>query len=52
MQEKPDLTVDGLLQELEQQRGANVCRDTVWRFIRHAGLSFKKNRSRRRARPT
>jgi transposase len=50
MAEKPDLTVQALLDELHE-RGTVVCLDTLWRFLKREGLSFKKNRSRRRARP-
>ncbi len=49
MAEKPDLTVQALLDELHE-RGTIVCLDTLWRFLRREGLSFKKNRSRRRTR--
>jgi transposase len=35
------LTLSRLQQELAG-RGVCVCRDTVWRFLRHEGLSFKK----------
>jgi transposase len=43
---KPDLTVQALLDELRQQHGVQVCLDTLWRFLKAEGLSFKKNRSR------
>lgn len=46
--EKPDLTLEALLGELEA-RGVAVCCDTLWRFLRREGISFKKNRARRRA---
>ena len=45
--EEPELTVQSLRQELAEQRGKMVCRDTLWRFLRREGLSFKKNRIRR-----
>jgi transposase len=35
------LTVSRLREELAA-RGVYVCRDTVWRFLRREGLSFKK----------
>lgn len=50
MAEKPDLTVQALLDEL-QERGTIVCFDTLWRFLKREGLSFKKNCARRRAEP-
>ena len=46
--EKPDLTLHGLLAEL-RGRGVTVSCDTLWRFLRSAGISFKKNRVRQRA---
>jgi transposase len=45
---KPDLTLHALLAEL-RQRGVVVACDTLWRFLRREGISFKKNRVRRRA---
>ena len=41
MQQSPHLTVSRLREELAA-RGVDVCRDTVWRFLRREGLSFKK----------
>lgn len=38
----PHVTIDRL-RAILQERGISVCRDTVWRFIRREGLSFKKN---------
>ena len=49
--EKPDLTLHALLAELAQ-RGVRVSCDTLWRFLRREGISFKKNRLRHRAGPT
>ena len=46
--EKPDLTLHALLGELHE-RGIKVSCDTLWRFLRSAGISFKKNRVRQRA---
>jgi putative transposase len=46
MTAKPDLTVRSLLEELRQQHGVQVCLDTLWRFLKAEGLSFKKNRPR------
>lgn len=50
MAEKPDLTVQALLDELKAQ-GIVVSFDTLWRFLRRQGLTFKKNRSAKRAGP-
>ena len=39
--EKPDLTMRALTVELSA-RGVRVAYDTVWRFVRRAGLTVKK----------
>jgi len=41
LKQTPHLTVSNLLEELSD-RDVHVCRDTVWRFLRREGLSFKK----------
>jgi transposase len=41
--EKPDLTMRALACEL-RERGTPVTHDTVWRFVRRAGLTVKKRR--------
>jgi putative transposase len=38
----PHLTLHRL-KDLLATRGVAVSHDTVWRFLRHEGLSFKKN---------
>ena len=48
--EKPDLTLYALLAELSE-RDVVVCCDTLWRFLKREGISFKKNRVRQRTRP-
>ena len=47
--EKPDLTLHELLAELAAKREIIVACDTLWRFLRREGISFKKNRTRERA---
>lgn len=47
--EKPDLTLMALLGELADVRDVHVSHDTLWRFLRREGFSFKKNRVRQRA---
>ena len=37
----PRLTIDRL-RELLAAEGVAVCRDTIWRFLKHEGLRFKK----------
>src|SRR5271154_4493401 len=41
LEEKPDLTLMALLAEL-RERGVVVALNTLWRFLRSAGISFKK----------
>jgi transposase len=48
--EKPDLTLEALLQEVHA-RGTIVSLDTLWRFLKRCGHSFKKNHSAKRTRP-
>jgi transposase len=45
----PDLTLEEIRAELAD-RGPHVGYGTVWRFFAAEGISFKKNRARRRAR--
>ena len=45
----PDLTLEEIRAELAG-RGIHVGYGTVWRFFAAEGVSFKKNRARRRAR--
>ena len=45
----PDLTLEEIRAELAA-RGTRVGYGTVWRFFAAEGISFKKNRARRRAR--
>jgi transposase len=49
IREKPDLTLHALLEELAQRRGVVVSCDTLWRFLKREGISFKKNAARQRA---
>ena len=44
----PEITLHALKDEL-RERGVQVSHDTVWRFLRGAGLSFKKKRAGIRA---
>ncbi len=46
----PDMTL-AELQALLRERGVAVGIGTVWRFFDRHGISFKKNRARRRAGP-
>jgi transposase len=49
IREKPDLTLHALLDELAGKRDVVVSCDTLWRFLKRAGISFKKNTARQRA---
>ena len=40
-----NLTLHELLAELRDERGVTVCCDTLWRFLRRCGKTFKKRRS-------
>ena len=44
----PDLTLRGLVAEL-RERGVMTSYGSVWRIVREAGVTFKKNAVRRRA---
>ena len=46
----PELTLRGLKKELAE-RGVEVSYGAVWGFVHAEGLSFKKNRGRKRAGP-
>lgn len=45
IEQKKDLTLHELLAELRDERGAAVCCDTLWRFLKRCGKTFKKRRS-------
>jgi transposase len=49
--EKPDITGRELLAELHE-RNVDVSYYAVWNFLDRAGLSYKKNLARSRARPS
>jgi transposase len=50
VEERPDVTLSEL-QALLLERGVSVGIGSLWRFFERRGISFKKNRARRRARP-
>ena len=50
VEERPDVTL-AELQALLLARGVSVGIGSLWRFFERRGISFKKNRARRRARP-
>lgn len=49
MAEQPDLTMRALALELRERGFLTVSHNTVWKQLRAAGFSFKKNAVRRRA---
>ena len=49
VEERPDVTL-AELQALLLERGVSVGIGSLWRFFERRGISFKKNRARRRAR--
>ncbi len=51
VEQRPDMTL-AELQALLRERGVAVGIGTLWRFFERHGISFKKNRTRRRAGPT
>lgn len=40
-----DPTLAALVAVLREERGIEVCRDTLWRFLKRCGKSFKKRHS-------
>ena len=50
IEQTPDVTL-AELQGMLRERGVPVGIGTLWRFFERHGISFKKNRARRRARP-
>lgn len=47
-----DITLVELAELLEREQGVRFAPSTLWRFLDRRGVSFKKNRARRRAGPT
>jgi putative transposase len=45
IEQKQDLTLHELLAELRDERGVVVCCDTLWRYLKRCGKTFKKRRS-------
>jgi transposase len=45
IEQKKDLTLHALLAQLRAERGVVVCCDTLWRFLRRCGKTFKKRHS-------
>ena len=45
LERKCDPTLADLVAALHEERGVLVCRDTLWRFLKRCGKSFKKRHS-------
>lgn len=45
LERKCDPTLADLVLVLREERGLVVCRDTLWRFLKRCGKSFKERRS-------
>ena len=45
IEQEKDLTLHELLAQLRDERNVVVCCDTLWRFLRRCGKTFKKRRS-------
>ncbi len=47
---RPDISLAEIAEGLAEQQAVSACPATVWYFFERRGISFKKNRARRRAR--
>ena len=50
VRERPDISLAEIAERLAETRAVSACVATVWYFFERRGISFKKNRARRRAR--
>ena len=50
LERKKDPTLTELVAMLREERGVVVCRDTLWRYLKRLGKTFKKRRSSPRSR--
>ena len=50
VEEQPDISLAEIAARLAETRAVSACPATVWYFLERRGISFKKNRARRRAR--
>ena len=48
--ERPDISLAEIAERLAEKQAVSACPATVWYFLERRGISFKKNRARRRAR--
>ena len=47
--ETPDITLAEIVEHLDKMHGVRTAQSTVWRLLDRRGLTFKKNRARKRA---
>ncbi len=47
---RPDISLAEIAERLAEKRAVSACPATIWYFFDRRGISFKKNRARRRAR--
>ena len=50
VRERPDISLAEIAARLAEKRAVSACPATVWYFFERRGISFKKNRARRRTR--
>ena len=50
VRERPDISLAEIVERLAEEQAVSACPATVWYFFERRGISFKKNRARRRAR--
>ena len=50
VRERPDISLAEIAGHLAEKQSVSACPATVWYFFDRRGISFKKNRARRRAR--
>ena len=51
VEETPDITLAEIAEHLAEVHGLRVAPSTVWRLLDRHGLTFKKNRARKRTAP-
>ena len=50
VRERPDISLAEIAERLAEKQAVSACPATIWYFFDRRGISFKKNRARRRAR--
>jgi transposase len=52
IEDRKDITLAEIVDRLEAEHDLKVAHSTVWRFFERRGITFKKNRARKRAAKT